>query len=345
MPTKVLLTGGCGFIGSHVVNHLLVNTDWEIIIIDSLSYAGDVGRLTNIECYDKDRIKIFWHDLRSPIMESLAERIGQVDYIINMASESDVERSLRYPREVILNNVNLAINMLEYARVVKPKKFIQISTDEVFGPAYTLSHTEWEPHKPSNPYAASKSAQEQIAFAYWRSYGVPIILTSTMNNFGERQHPEKFVPKCIKYLLEGKTMPLHARKLVYGGVVTTWEPSSRVWLHARNHADALLWLLNHINVKLYSTTDFSIAPGKFNIAGERELNNEEILFKIAGILKVKPLYEYVDYHSSRPGHDHRYALDGSKIRDCGWTAPVGLDESFERTVLWSKEHPEWLFGK
>jgi dTDP-glucose 4,6-dehydratase len=279
MPKKVLLTGGCGFIGHHTVEHFLKNTDWQITILDGLKYAGDVAKLFDIEGFDSKRVKIYWHDLRSPLMDSLIKRIGKVDYIINMASESDVERSIKEPVSFVQNNILLSLHMLEYARQVLPYKYIQISTDEVYGPCYTHSgYSEWDRHLPSNPYSASKSAQEALTIAYWRTYGVPAIITVTMNNFGERQHPEKLVPKTIKHLLEKKVMPIHAH--YENGA---WVPGKRTWLHARNHADALMFILQKVNPQFYQEGVVPV-PVKFNIAGDKELANDDVVKRIANYI-------------------------------------------------------------
>jgi dTDP-glucose 4,6-dehydratase len=337
MGTRVLLTGGLGFIGSHTVEHWLRNTDWEIVVIDALRFSGRVERLTDIESFDPDRVKVVWHDLRAPLHNQIKEAIGDVDYIVNMASDSHVDRSITDPVPFIKNNVDLVVNMLEYAREVNPQKFIQISTDEVYGPASAgHSHKENEVHRPSNPYSASKSAQEMIAFSYWRTFGVPVMITNTMNNFGERQHPEKYVPMVMKRILHQEEIEVHGKQRLNG----EWDIGARVWLHARNHADAVQFILNNVPVKHYD--DDTPEPEKFNIAGEKEINNLEIVEMIGEILECPPLYKLVDFHTSRPGHDLRYSLDGAKLRRYGWVAPMSLEESFERTINWTMEHTEWL---
>ena len=330
MVTKLLLTGPAGFIASHFVEHILKNTDWEIIGIDGLSYAADASRLTDSEAFDRARISLHYWDLRAPIPDHLAERIGPVDHVINMASNSHVDNSIADPAPFILNNVQLILNMLEYARQAKPKSFIQVSTDEVYGPAPDgYAYKEWDRHLPSNPYAASKSAQEQIAVSYWRTFGVPLIVTNTMNNFGERQHREKYVPRCIANFLQGKPVQVHGQRLPDG----TWKPGSRVWLHSRNFADGLLFILRNVQPVLYPAAD---KPERFNIAGDRELTNLQVAQMVADALGVETHIEWVDYHSCRPGHDRRYALDGSKLRQLGWTPPIDLDESFRRCVAWER---------
>ncbi len=329
---RVLLTGGLGFIGHHTVEHLLQETDWEIVVIDALRHVGRSDRLADIEGYDPDRVAVAWHDLRAPLPIGIA---GHVDYIINMASDSHVDRSLEDPIPFVSNNVALMMTMLEYAREVLPLKFIQVGTDEVFGPAPEgVSHDEGAALRPSNPYSASKAAQEVIAQAWWRAYGVPVILTRTMNNFGERQDVEKYVPKVIKKVLSGETVGVHAEQ-----VDGEWISGSRIWLHARNHADALLHILNTVEPKFYQDQD---TPESFNIAGDEEWDNLEIVRLVERYTRRNARFEMVDFHSSRPGHDMRYALDGSKLAATGWKMPIASEESFSRTVRWYMDHTDWL---
>lgn len=350
MTKRVLLTGGLGFIGSHTVEHWLKETDWEIVVVDSLRFAGRVERLTDIEAYDPDRVSIVWHDLNVQFTPLTLNRIGEVDYIVNMASDSHVDRSIVHPGPFIRNNVNLATTMLDYARVAKPEKYIQIGTDEIFGPAPAgVSHKEDDALRPSNPYSASKAAQEQIAFSYWRTYDVPVILTRTMNNFGERQDPEKYVPMVMKKALSGEMLDVHAKPFSFEiqspedeepQTVSSWEIGSRVWLHARNHADALMFLLKGDAPSVYS--DEVTHPDWWNIAGEAEIDNLEIAIEISDILGKKLNYQMVDFHSSRPGHDLRYSLDGSKLTAAGWKPPMDVWESLRTTVEWTMKNQEWL---
>lgn len=321
----ILITGGAGFIGRSLVARLLRETDWNIVVLDSLTYAADQNRLALDEGYDASRVRLLWHDLRAPLNETLIARIGPVDYIANVASESHVDRSIADPVSFFMANCALAAHMLEYARVAKPEVFLQISTDEVYGPAEVgHAHAEWEVHIPSNPYAASKSAQEALAISYWRTFGVPVIITNTMNNFGESQHPEKFVPLCVRNILMGKPITVHGASTPEGFV-----SGSRCWLHAENHADALLHILRHLPPVPYPQAD---RPGRWHIAGDREISNLEIVSMISAQIGIEAIVDPVDFHSSRPGHDLRYALDGSAIAAAGWTPPVDFGESFAKTV-------------
>jgi len=332
---RVLLTGGLGFIGHHTVEHLLQETDWEIIVIDALRHVGRSDRLADIEGYDPDRVNVYWHDLRSSLLP-LYRKLGGIDYIINMASDSHVDRSLEDPVPFVTNNVALVMTVLEFARDAESlKKFIQVGTDEVFGPAPEgVSHDEGAALRPSNPYSASKAAQEVIAQAWWRAYGVPVILTRTMNNFGERQDVEKYVPKVIKKVLGRETIEVHAEK-----VDGEWKAGSRIWLHARNHADALLHILNTVEPKTHEEQD---RPESFNIAGDQEWDNLEIVNLVERYTRRNARVEMVDFHSSRPGHDMRYALDGSKLAATGWKMPIASEESFSRTVRWYMDNTDWL---
>lgn len=347
MGKRVLLTGGLGFIGGHTVEHFLRTTDWEIVVIDALRHAGNIARLTEAASFDPSRVSVHWHDLRAPIYEELAEKINWPDYIVHMASDSHVDRSISDPAPFIRNNVDVTLTMLEYARQCAERgwqveKFIQIGTDEIFGPAEAgTSHREADPLKPSNPYSASKAAQEMIAMAYWRTYGVPVVLTRTMNNFGERQNREKFVPKVIRQVAAREVVTIHAEPLKEHADPENpehWRAGSRVWLHARNHADALRYVLEKLEAPLYSSSLPSDAPLRLNIAGEVELNNYNLAQLIASIVGIPLRFRFVDFHSSRPGHDLRYSLDGTLLRELGWRQPMTMADSFEKAVRWTLEH-------
>lgn len=328
---RILLTGASGFMGGHVLRHLLTKTDWEVVGIASFAHRGKSARLNRqLEGLDRKRFKLVVHDLTNPITKEIAQEIGKVDYVLNVASESHVDRSIEEPRDFIDNNVRLMLTMLDYIREYPVEKFLHISTDEVYGPADKHNHREGEPHRPSNPYSASKSCQESIAYAYWRTYGLPIVITNTMNIIGETQDTEKFVPMVIRSVVNGDTMTIHASP---DGVV-----GSRFYLHARNQADALVYLLNNHTPTSYPADDID----RFNIVGEREVDNLEMAQLIAESVG-KPLnYELVDFHSSRPGHDLRYALDGEKMRKIGWRPPHTLEESVKTTVEWTLNNKEWI---
>lgn len=328
--TTLVITGSAGFIGSHIVEHFLDKTDWRIVGIDSFRHKGDPLRILDSSGEANKRYEVYSADVGAPLGR-LVERIGEVDYIINCASDSHVDRSLTDPVPFVQNNVNIALYMLEYARLAKPKKFIQISTDEVYGPApMGVNFAEWSNIVPSNPYSASKAAQEAIAISYWRSYGVPLIITNTMNNFGERQDSEKYVPLLINKINNGENVEVHGTEEYIG---------SRYYLHARNHADALLFILQQVDAPLF---DEDPLPTRLNVVGDVEMNNLELAQWIADYMGKNLDYTLVDFHKTRPGHDPRYALDGNKLRDLGWNPPVAFEESLGRTIDWTLEHGEWL---
>lgn len=334
--TRVLVTGSAGFIGSHFVEHVLENTDWEVIGLDSFRHRGDPLRVH--DGLPSVRYRVHCADLSAPLGR-LERKIGEVDYIVNFASESHVDRSITDPVPFVQNNVNLTLNMLEYARRVKPKVFIQVSTDEVYGPAPVgTDHSEWSTILPSNPYSASKAAQEAIAISYWRTYGVPVVITNTMNNFGERQDPEKFVPLCIEKIAKGETVPIHTGP--------DGQPGSRFYLHARNHADAVHYIMARSDCSsgywpptMYPNSD---RPDRYNIVGDTEMDNERLCELIGRLMHRTAITERVDFHTSRPGHDARYALDGTELARLGWKPPVAFTHSLLKTVEWTLEHSEWL---
>ena len=344
MTQRVLITGGAGFAGHHLCEHLLLSTDWELVVLDGLTYAGRPDRLTDCQGYDPSRVTLLWHDLRSPVHGWLDERIGPVDAVLHLAAESHVDRSISAPAPFVRNNVDVTLNLLEWARTrTALTHVVQVSTDEVYGPAPEgVAHAEWAPILPSNPYSASKACQEAIAFSYWRTFGLPVVVVNIMNMFGERDKQERFVPLAIRAVLDGDEVPLHGRWRESAARETvaleSWEPSSRCWLHARNFADALRWVLTETTPAAYGTAQ---RPDRWHVAGE-EHDVLEVAQHIADAAGKPLRYRWVDYHSSRPGHDHRYALDASKIAAAGWKAPVPFAESLERTVRWFATHPEWL---
>lgn len=358
---RVLITGIGGSIAAHFLKHFLTETCWDIVGIDSFRHKGWTDRINQVfnerrafeldsqadpgENFETDnesekswdeRVTIITHDLNAPISPIMAEKIGHIDYIIAMASLSDVEASIQNPVPFIQNNVNLTLNLLEYARVVKPEVFIQISTDEVYG-AVSSKHddlrVEWDAIIPSNPYAASKACQEAIATSYWRTYGVPVIITNTMNNFGEMQQSSKFPAMIQKWITEGKKITIHGKADLIG---------SRSYIHSRNFADAVLFLLRNTTPYLH-TPNMADRPQRYNIAGDIQLDNLELAQVINKLMGKGELdYELVDTHSQRPGHDPHYGLDNTKITKLGWKPPRTFEESMEATIKWQSANPEWM---
>jgi dTDP-glucose 4,6-dehydratase len=333
---KVLLTGVAGFMGSHVLQEILTNTDLDVVGVAAWTHKGTPERIEEVLRGNpawKDRVEIITHDLSAPFTETTKKRIGIVDFIINVASESHVDRSITDPVPFVMNNVALMLNMLEFAREVKPITFMQISTDEVYGPAPDgVNHKEWATILPSNPYSASKACQEAICVSYWRTYGVPVIITNTMNLFGEMQDAEKYTAQLIKKISAGEEVTVHGKPGAVG---------SRYYLHARNQANALLYIMQNVAPAEYSDGTGVDRPTRFNIVGDQELDNLALAEKVAGIIGKPLKYKFVDHHATRPGHDRRYALDGTKLKELGWKAPRDLDESLKKYIDWYHDHPLW----
>jgi len=323
---RVLLTGGAGFIGHHIAEHILKNTDWELTFLDRLDCSGNLNRIAGIDGWDevKSRCRWVWHDLRAPISELVAKQIGPHDYILHLAALTHVDRSIEDPLAAVYENVVGTAHILEFARK-GCQRLVYFSTDEVFGPAPEgTSYREWDRYRSTNPYSAAKAGGEELTLAYHNTYGVPAIITHTMNVFGERQHPEKFIPSTIRKVRDGELVTIHAN-------ADKSKAGSRFYIHARNVANAVLFLLEH-----GQTGD------KYNIVGEVEVDNLELAQTIARLVG-KPLnYEMVDFHSCRPGHDLRYALCGEKMKEMGWEPAVNFENGMKRVVEWSLERPEWL---
>jgi dTDP-glucose 4,6-dehydratase len=328
--TTVLVTGGCGFIGHHLVEHVLRTTDWRVCIVDRLSYAsGGFNRLRDIYAYDDKRVRLFTADLCGGLNEGLEAEIGEVDYAVHMAAETHVDNSITEPLKFVRANVVATAHLLEWARRRKGlKKFLYFSTDEVFGPAPDgVAYKEWDRYHSTNPYSATKAGGEELCLAWANTYGVPVLITHSMNIFGERQHPEKFIPKVIRSVLDGASVPIHAD-------ATKTRAGSRCYIHARNVAAAVMFLLDGAGAQ--------IKNDKVNIVGEREVDNLTLAQTIAGMLGKPLRYELVDFHSSRPGHDLRYALDGTKLKTLGWDHPKSFEESLRKTVEWTVRNARWL---
>lgn len=366
-PTHVLLTGAAGFVGSHMLKRLLRDTDWTIHCPVSFKHHGNPERVTQViaelEAEDDLAAKSAWErvhlepcDLALPVGVTLLARWSACRYVFNVASSSHVDRSITEPGAFIQNNVALMTNVLDAARrMPELELFLHMSTDEVYGPAHEEHrHAEWETILPSNPYSASKAAQEAIAFSYWRTYDLPVIITNTMNIIGYRQDAEKFLPLIIRKLVDDEVITVHSGVDGVSG--------SRYYLHADNLADAWMAIARHYTDGSWGSAFRPVPrysygwdrPARYNVVGEREIKNDDLVHMIAallpGFLRGADPAEYaeahinrVDFHSSRPGHDLRYALDGTRISDeLDWTPPVPLDESIRRTVEWYVTNPEWL---
>jgi dTDP-glucose 4,6-dehydratase len=344
MTKRVLITGGAGFIGHHVIDLFLKKTDWEIVSLDRLDYSGNLNRLDDVvrryPAETRKRVKIVWHDLKAEIAEINRNLIGDVDIILHLAASSHVDRSISHPMEFVMDNTIGTVHMLNYARTQKNlERFIYFSTDEVFGPAPdNVLYKERDRYNSTNPYSASKAAGEEFCVAYENTYKLPIFITHTMNVFGERQHPEKFIPMCIRKVRDGEKIYIHSDQ-------TKTIPGSRFYIHGKDVADAMYFLL-HLNedqLKKIYEPDFGGAKcPKFNVVGKEEIDNLTLTKHIAKAVGKDPVYELIDFHSSRPGHDLRYALSGEYMKELGWEPKYTLEERIKEVVDWSLANKEWI---
>lgn len=331
---KVLVTGAGGAIGIHVLKYILLETDWDIVAVDSWKseHKGYFSRITNLlsGMDTGSRLKVVTHDLNAPFTDGEIRSIGEIDYIVNLASRSDVQNSIDDPLPFIRNNTEIMLNMLEYARVSQPRVFLHFSTDEVYGaaPKDSKGHKEWDTILPSNPYSASKAAQEAIAIAWWRSYNVPLIITNTMNNFGETQAPSKFPAMIQSYIEEGKVIPVH--------VSNTGEAGSRYYIHSWNTADAIVYILKNVKPIIHNPGEID-RPVRLNIVGDKQISNLELVEIIGKLMGKEPKTGLKYFHKDNPGHDLHYGLDGRKLKDLGWKSPVSFEDSMRTTIEWQKE--------
>lgn len=336
---RVLLTGGGGFLGHHALLYLLKTTDWDFVVTDSFRHVGISARIRQVfnELPNEiGRVKVISHDLSVPIDNITKKEFGKIDTIINIASLSHVDDSIQNPVPFVQNNINLILNILEYAKNLDSlSTLIHVSTDEVFGDS--SGHLEWDPIIPSNPYSASKASQEAIVQSYWRTYDLPCIITNATNMFGERQDNKSFIPKAIGYILNNKTIPIHS-KVIDG----KRQVSSRYYIYTQNQVDAIKFIIEKFAQSPHKFSDNLNRILKFNVAGDIELYNDLVAQKIANILNKEVFLEYVDPTDHRPGLDIKYGLNGDKLRLLGWKQPFSFEDSLEKTVLWSKNNTDWL---
>jgi len=326
---KILITGGCGFVGHHFVEYFLKKTNWEICILDKLTYASHrLDRLRDIDAYDDKRVQVFTADISKPISVGIREELARdsgVQYILHLGAETHVDNSIIDPELFVMSNVVGTFHILNFARtVLNLKALIFFSTDEVFGPAPVgIAYREWDRYNCTNPYSATKAGAEELTLAFMNTYGIPGFITHCMNIFGERQHAEKFIPMCIRKIQKGEILTIHSDK-------TKKISGTRFYIHARNVASAIHYLFTYFHQR-----------EKYNIVGEQEISNLDLAMAISKIMGKSLNYQMVDFHSSRPGHDLRYALDGERMSNLGWDTPVTFMESLEKTVKWALLNPKW----
>lgn len=311
-----LVTGGAGFIGSNYIHYLFRHyQDILVINLDKLTYAGNLANLADLK--DNPNYVFIKGDICDEVIVKQIFEQYRPTYVINFAAESHVDRSIGKPDDFIRTDMFGVFVLLEAAKTYGLERFIQISTDEVYGSILSGSFTEESPLKPSNPYSASKAGGDRLAYSYYATYGLPVIITRASNNYGPYQYPEKLIPLFVTNAIEDKPLPL------YGD-----GKNVRDWLFVEDHCDAIEFILQHGKI-----------GEVYNIAGGCERENIEITRMILAILgKPESLIKPVP---DRIGHDRRYSLDGSKLRALGWYVRRDFHQALELTVKWYLEHPDW----
>jgi dTDP-glucose 4,6-dehydratase len=309
---KALVTGGAGFIGSNFVRHLVKKyPEYEVVVLDKLTYAGRKENLqsvwSNITFIEGDICK----------KEDVEKVVRKCDFVVNFAAETHVDRSIIEAGSFVLTDVFGTYNLLEACRKFETKRFVQISTDEVYGHILKGSFKEENKLSPRNPYAASKASADLLCKAFFETYGLPIVIVRSTNNYGYYQHPEKLVPKTIIYALLNKRIPIYGKG-----------ENIRDWIFVEDNCEAIdLVLHNGENGEIY------------NIASKHELENVKLVKIILKIIdKPESLIQFV---KDRPGHDLRYSLDISKIEKLGWKPKTKFEEGIRKTIEWYKANEWW----
>ena len=334
---KILVTGGCGFIGANFIRHTLaVRPGWHIVNLDALTYAGNPANLEDLPSSAAERYRFIHGDITDTSLLSALFSKENFDAVVHLAAESHVDRSILGPEAFVKTNVIGTFRLLEaslksWQAMNKPAgfRFLHISTDEVYGSLGPEGYfTEDTPYDPSSPYSASKAGSDHLVKAYCRTYGFPAIITNCSNNYGPYQFPEKLIPLMILNIIEEKTLPVYGD----GGNI-------RDWLYVKDHCNALIKVLEEAK------------PGKtYNIGGSSERRNIEIVNLLCDLLDARlgrtaknSSRRLIRFVTDRPGHDRRYAIDATKIhRELGWVPEHSFEEALAATVDWYLNHMQWV---
>lgn len=312
---NVLVTGGAGFIGSNFVHYALAaHPDWHITTLDKLTYAG---RLENLEeVMNHPRHTFVKGDVADPGVA--VPLVTSAEIVVHFAAETHVDRSLQNAGEFITTDVYGTFVLLDAARQApRLRRFVQISTDEVYGSVPEGSSVETDELRPRNPYSASKAGADRLAYSYWATYGVPVIITRASNNYGPRQFPEKVIPLFITNLIDDIPVPLYGDGL-----------NERDWLHVSDHCRGLDLLI-----------DKGVSGEVYNIGGGNQVRNVDLTHRILSLVgKPDSLIKHV---ADRQGHDRRYSLDTAKLQSLGWQPQIAFEAGLRDTVAWYVENQPW----
>jgi dTDP-glucose 4,6-dehydratase len=310
---KLFVTGAAGFIGSNYVRHVLATTDDEVTVFDALTYAGNLATLRDLD--ESPRFRFVKGDIRD--REAVGEAMRGHEAVVHFAAESHVDRSIVSPDDFVSTNCDGTNVMCDVARQVEVERFLHISTDEVYGSIEEGSFTENDRLDPRSPYSASKAGSDLIALSYRSTYGLPVVVTRSSNNFGPYQYPEKVIPLFVTNLLDGKKVPLYGDGL-----------NIRDWCYVEDNCAG-------VDLVLRSGSEGEV----YNIGAGNEITNRELTERLLGLLGVGD--EMIDYVEDRLGHDRRYSVDCSKIRALGWKPARDLDEVLSATVDWYRDNRWW----
>lgn len=320
---KVLITGGNGFLGHHMIDHILSTTNLEVI---ALNITGNKHRIESLDSFYKEpnRLRFIKHDISTPLDKELLKE--SVDLILHMGGESHVLPSIQNPLNTVITNVVGTCNLLNYAKSIKTlHSFVYFSSDEVFGPVINnRPHREEDSYHPKNPYAATKAGAEELCISYHSTYGVPIKIARCMNIFGERQPSGKFIPSTIRKILNREMIQVH-------GSVKTKRSSSRCYIHAKEVCLAVDKIIRD-----------GINGERYHVVGDKEIDNLQLVDKISSIMGKEAMCDIVDCTISHSGHGIRHAMDGTKMKELGWHQMRSFEERLEETIGWYLSNREWL---
>lgn len=331
--TKIIVTGGAGFIGSALCRHLITATDHEVTVIDKMTYAANLDSLAPVQ--SSPRFKLIQKDICDLAAMQTIFASEQPDLVIHLAAESHVDRSITGAKVFIETNVIGTYTLLEVAKAYWQGlsgakhdgfRFLHVSTDEVYGSlGDTGLFAETTPYDPSSPYSASKAASDHLALAWHRTYGLPVVISNCSNNYGPYQFPEKLIPLMILNGLDSKALPVYGRG-----------QNVRDWLYVDDHAKALILIAQTGQL-----------GEKYNVGGHNERTNLEVVHTICDTLDAlrpggRPCRELIEYVTDRPGHDHRYAIDSTKLQtELGWRAEENFETGIQKTIEWYLANTAW----